>query len=1004
MRKTLLSVMMLGALTVATTSLTSCKDYDDDINNLQEQIASLKTTLGEIQQKIDKGYLLTSVTDDGNGGVNLTLSDGSKYNIKKGDKGDKGETGAPGKDGKNATIWTISEDGYWCYQEDGKDVVKTTYKAVGTDGKNGTNGTNGTSGKDGKYYVPNAETGTFWVYNDGDKAPYNSQISYVSANVVTAAWEKDVLTLSNVSGATDGIVKINLTTVLKSLVFDPDFYYQGIEALDMSTFKYNPYTVKKVDANGDYSADAPTAATNTFTYSPDMAATYFLNPANAKMVSNAAQYSFLAYNKNFTRAGEEMNFNVESADLSKDGQVTVHAKYNGPDMKNISNDNQVTVIALQYKDPENNEKVITSDFAAVKQSTYTDLALNLATATTNSHVEGNAHLYGTAAKAIGHDAQAKVAWNDSIDLRTLVNTDRKYEGSCKGWDKNATEDIVNKAGFKYSFELVGYTDGVNKTSQSAHAAIAKNGYTLRPQMTKDGKQQAYGAEQNKATIDREPLVRVILTDTVNHKIAAVGYVKIKIASTEDAEKQETYELNTQTDPYTIACGDDNVLDKKFTWDEIEEGIIAKLNMSKADFEDKYKLDDNTSDANQFSENTLNATPANKIGTVSETTTDVNGKQTQVLEWVVKNQQAYNAFADGTTKTLTTYVRFALKPGKTAPNKYVYVKLTWTPSAVNVKPETSLADGNKIKSYWYAANVSTEGYSDIHGNVEVVGTTDNDKNGCNTAAADDEYKFCILNTFEGGKVNLTMAAPYSNLVVTPKFWFVDYNGLVASEDGSSLYADASKTALVASMDQTKGIIRFYKGATAKALLNAYGPTNLEKTLTAKIAVKGTICGNINVPVSNNTFFVKFLRPISVTDASVNFGENETLGSEKAIAMTFKDWRGHDFTDTKVTKGQNYFTYYGVNAIALDLEKATTDINGNNTQLLSEVAPKVKLSYTPATTVGSGDAPYGKLKYQNNGSTLRQFHVYIPATVTYDWGTVHFTVTATIGTTVTGAKKH
>lgn len=1000
MRKTLLSVMMLGALTVATTSLTSCKDYDDDINNLQEQIASLKTTLGEIQQKIDKGYLLTSVTDDGNGGVNLTLSDGSKYNIK---KGDKGETGASGKDGKNATIWTISEDGYWCYQEDGKDVVKTTYKAVGTDGKNGTNGTNGTNGKDGKYYVPNAETGTFWVYNDGDKAPYDSKISYVSANVVTAAWEKDVLTLSNVSGATDGIVKINLTTVLKSLVFNPDFYYQGIEALDMSTFKYNPYTVKKVDANGDYSKDAPTAATSTFTYSPDMAATYFLNPANAKMVSDAAQYSFLAYNKKYTRADEPMNFNVESADLSKDGQVTVHAKYNGPDMKNISTDDQVTVIALQYKDPENNEKVITSDFAAVTQSTYTDLALNLATATTNNHVEGDAHLYSTAAKAIKADAQAKVAWNGSIDLRTLVNTDRKYEGSCKGWDKNATEDIVNKAGFKYSFELVGYTDGENKTSQSAHAAIAKDGYTLRPQMTKDGKQQAYGAEQNKATIDREPLVRVILTDTVNNKIAAVGYVKIKIAPTEDAEKQETYELNTQTDPYTIACGDDNVLNKKFTWDEIEEGIIAKLNMSKTDFEDKYALDGEKTDANQFSENTLNATPSERIGTVSETTTDVNGKQTQVLEWVVYNQQAYNAFANGKT-TLTTYVRFALKPGKTAPNKYVYVKLTWTPSAVNVSPTTSLANVNKIKSYWYAANAATEGYSDIHGNVEVVGTTDNGKNGCTTAAADDEYIFSILNTFEGHKLNLTMAAPYNNLVVTPKFCFENYNGLVASENGAELYKDASMKDLVASMDQKNGIVKFADTEAAKDLLNAYGPTNLEKTLTAKIAVKCTICGTIDVPVSNNTFFVKFLRPISVTDASVNFGENETLGSEKAIAMTFKDWRGHDFTDTKVTKGQDYFKYYGVKAIKLELDKAKTDINGNETQLLSVVAPNVKLSYTAATTVGSGDAPYGKLKYQNNGSTLRQFHVYIPATVTYDWGTVHFTVKATIGTTVTGAKKH
>lgn len=75
--------------------------------------------------------------------------------------------------------------------------------------------------------------------------------------------------------------------------------------------------------------------------------------------------------------------------------------------------------------------------------------------------------------------------------------------------------------------MVGYHEGTNKTSQSAHAAIAADGYTMRAQMPEGGKQQPYGysAEkannlQNPATMNREPLVRVILTDTVNNKIAS----------------------------------------------------------------------------------------------------------------------------------------------------------------------------------------------------------------------------------------------------------------------------------------------------------------------------------------------------------------------------------------------------------------------------------------------------------------------------------------------------
>lgn len=56
---------------------------------------------------------------------------------------------------------------------------------------------------------------------------------------MTAAWDSEngQLLVSNVKGY-DGILAIALTTDLKSLVFEPDFYYQGIEALEARTFNY----------------------------------------------------------------------------------------------------------------------------------------------------------------------------------------------------------------------------------------------------------------------------------------------------------------------------------------------------------------------------------------------------------------------------------------------------------------------------------------------------------------------------------------------------------------------------------------------------------------------------------------------------------------------------------------------------------------------------------------------------------------------------------------------
>ena len=990
MKRKYLSALLMGALTVASVStMTSCKDYDDDINNLQGQIDALSKTLSELQTKINDGSILKSVESDGNGGIKVTVTKNgtdTSYNIK------QGEQGAAGKD---ADVWKIGEDGYW-YKND----TKTEYKALGT---NGEKGETGAAGKDGKYYVPNPETGTFWVYGDGDKAAYDSKIVYTATNedVITAVWDNDNLTLTNVAGAPGKKVVVSLSSALKSLVFDPDFYYAGIEAFDLATYKYNPATVKAVDADGDYSKDAPTVADDAFTYAPDLAATYFLNPSNAKMSNDAAKYSFIAYNKDYTRVAADYGstFKVESADLTTKGKVTVHAKYNGNAIKNIAENNQVTVLALQYT---SGDSVVTSDFAAIKASTYSKLVLNNPTL---QHVDAiPSHLYQTAQDAILNDAQIHVAWNSKgIDLREYVNTDRTYDKdenpTCKAWDKNAAEGLVEKSGFKYSFELVGYKSGANETSQSAHAAIASNGYTLRPQMTAGGKQQAYGAAQNEATIGREPLVRVILKDTVNNKIAAVGYIKVVIEKTVAENKAEEVDLVTVNKPYTIACGDNNIDLQKVTWAQVEEQLYAKLNMSKEAFEEAYELDGGTADAKQFEMATTDAEALaadKKIGTVSQTTADVEGKQTEVIAWSIKNQAAYAAFKAGKT-TLSTYVRYALKKDKTAANKYVYVKLTWTPSAINLKPSTTFGNENKIKSYWYAANsaVAGTGYDEVHGNVEVVGTE----------GANDEYVFDLKNALVGNKLSVNpLTAPYADLNQELKltFGFVTGKGLFASEDGTKVYAEKELTHEVASLDPVNGIVTYANNETAKKLLNAYGHKDLKNTVTAIVAVKATICGNIDVPVASNEFNVKFLRPINVEEATASFEDAETAGSTADIKLTFTDWRDHNFTDTKVTKGLDYFKYYGVKKIAVDIDNATTDLNGNSSQKLKDLTDKVKFKFSAPATISANN--YGNLKYENNGLTVGQFHVYFPATITYDWGTIKTTITATVGKTQSNAKRH
>ena len=146
MKKRFFGILLLGAMIVASMSMfTSCKDYDDDINELRALIDKNAKAIDQINTLITQGSVITNVEDIA-GGVSIKLSNGKTYEI---------TNGTNGVDGKNGTVWTINEDGYWV-----KDGVATNYKAIGQDG------TNGINGKDGAEWTISADG--YWV-KDGVK-------------------------------------------------------------------------------------------------------------------------------------------------------------------------------------------------------------------------------------------------------------------------------------------------------------------------------------------------------------------------------------------------------------------------------------------------------------------------------------------------------------------------------------------------------------------------------------------------------------------------------------------------------------------------------------------------------------------------------------------------------------------------------------------------------------------------------------------------------------------
>ena len=171
MNKKFLSVILFSALMVGTTgTFTSCKDYDDDIDQINNELTEIKSSLSALQAKVDAGKYVTNVTKSGDGIV-VTWNDGTSSTIEtiKGDKGDKGD---------KVTITIDPTSKNWMI-----DGIDTGICAEGKDGA----GTSGTNGVDAKSPSISETTGNWVVYAwDSEKQEYVGTDTGVSAKGASA--------------------------------------------------------------------------------------------------------------------------------------------------------------------------------------------------------------------------------------------------------------------------------------------------------------------------------------------------------------------------------------------------------------------------------------------------------------------------------------------------------------------------------------------------------------------------------------------------------------------------------------------------------------------------------------------------------------------------------------------------------------------------------------------------------------------------------------------------
>ena len=617
MNKKYLSVVLFSALMLGTAgTFTSCKDYDDDIENLQGQITAMKGTVDDLQKKIEGGLVVTSVAKTENG-VSITFSNGQTFELKNGEKG------------KDAAVWTIGQDGFWY-----KDGEKTEYKAIGADGAAGANG---------YYYKPNAQTGCFDIYvideNGKEKFVEATTISYVSAvEGVSVVHDGNKLIIKGAvdSKGNPANVELNLGKELASVAFVPDF-------LD----EYSKYPLAKfyhVENFLDETKYVTTAGATQYDFIPqakldksnEVKLTYRVNPQGAYVEGAVLNFINRSIKQTKAIAGDKSNLlNVVSTTIS-DEQIVVKAGINASN-RTAANENAsaATFDLAALQTSVGTGVPVTSDYIAVRSEavvpSLVDSVLTTATAPvyyynrakaiTSTNVENDAFVKlfvpavadvaGT--KAI--PAHLKFAYKDAsgnagkIDLRKKVGLFVAADG------KYLTAYGIS--GMSYEFSLPAeYKDvDANKTNQQWFVKLNGSELSINTDNLTGGLTQAIG---------RRPVVRVdaFLTNNAGaKKLMASAYIRLEIVERDPVTvSAHNIELGAAKsyEYHTLAATDTEVAN--MAWSRINNEIYGAESLTATNFWNFYGTAANTYEVKVI---TYNKTTGNEVVLLNDTAVPSN---------------------------------------------------------------------------------------------------------------------------------------------------------------------------------------------------------------------------------------------------------------------------------------------------------------------------------------------------------------------------------------------
>ena len=870
--------------------------------------------------------------------------------------------------------------------------------------------------------------------------------------------EQSIGELETKLGESINVLQTLLKNALRGLVFQPEMYVDGIEAQEYAYAQYkglvarggtatglNPdkKTFQITDANNGATAWNYEESTNTLTINPVTTLTYHMNPSSASVAFG--DLAFVSKDVQvITRADAAAAPRTAENDLAGNkvfscgaGLLNVGVTAIGPSIEGKGN---ATILALQAKVNKEGDvdTLITSDYAMLYATkiSFNDIVFTDRTKAVACAGTENA-LYGTAAKALESVATHKIKYTEYGDDATGLDLKSKvalhYSHATKSNAKThalMTQEEAAKYGLTFDFKLINYTVGTNKTSDSKYATIDETTGVLKTRTVDEKGNTIEPADDNLAApaIGREPLVRVRVMQGSN--VVLVGFIKVEIVP---QDPQALEDINAgifdcgsqQADP----CGGNT--SERTTWSWTSSNILGKLGLDITEFHNRYELEVANGEAVQYS--APDKKLANNIGVVTEVH-ESEGSVTSVLNWAVSADDRQTIWEANNHET-TIYVKYAPKDPEHDAEVYVGLKLTITKPAAGTL-------GDKATRYWEGDRVKLN--VDYPQDGKKVGPLPfdydldffwKDKNVKFSRADVAGYKYYFdpsMTTVAGRSVTLkndngSYTYNAARAISTNDGWkawsaaneldyMVDYNAGVYTLN--KVYAGNE---LIATLNQTSGVVTYEKNDVTKELLNK-GKLAVE----LKIAIAGENACNLVVPTTGNTFTAALYRPVNVAAAASipHFVDAANNGSSVDVfdMLSFTDWRNEAFT------GSNgwLFGYYEISNVYIGSDPGTSDdANVITTTVGGGQLGQDKLSRYPdivvkltgnstinvsncteansAAIIDKVKSLLGKITVINTGASVSTYQLRVPLTIEYAWGKQTVNVDLTVDSTMQSNRK-